>query len=213
MSGIHNQIISYFKNTENPIILDIGSYRLEDSLIFSNLFPQSKIWAFECDFRNLETIKKVKYPFNICVVPYAVCDKDGKTEFWLSETLDGDKDYYLSNSIHKPERHLIKYPISFFNTPIYIQCCKLDTWIENNILNEPIELAWVDLNGGEGEFINGFRKHIHNLHLLWIEAFEDPLYENQVDVNWIKNELTKLGFKYILQNDHNYLFQNENIST
>jgi FkbM family methyltransferase len=193
MSEIHNKIISYFKNLETPIILDIGSYRLEDSAVFSNLFPRARIYAFECDPVNLKAIFKVERPFNIKVETCAICDKNEEIDFYPSEKIDWTKNWNYSGSIRKPKEHLTEYTVSF-GKPFKIQGKRLDTWYEENLIDKEIELLFIDVNGGEMDLINGGRETIKRSNLIYIEAFEKDYIDGQVHSDIIKKEIQDLGF-------------------
>lgn len=211
MSEIHDKIIEYFKTKDNPIILDLGTYLLEDVSIFADRFPLSQCFAFEADPRNhLMNIKSNEYN-NIQLIGGAIGDIDGEVDFYPSEKIDWTRNWNLSGSIRQPKDHLTEYTVSF-GKPFKIFCQKLDTWYKKSeIYNQPIELIYSDLNGAEGDMILGGTEILQKTHLLYLEVFEKELYAGMKDQSWIHNELTQLGFEYLLEFGHNRLYQNKNL--
>lgn len=211
MDSYQEIILSYLKNTNNPIILDVGCYLLEDSQKFAERFTNGNIFSFECDPRNIAEILNKDKLSNITVIESAISNYDGESEFWQSDKIHNNNDYWLSGSIKPPTGHLLEYPVSFSNSPIKVPCQKLDTWYKNTINGKTIELIWCDVNGGEKEFLEGAIQTLQNTNLLWIECFEKELYQNQVSCEWINNFLLKYNFKYIYTYGHNKLYIKNNV--
>lgn len=210
MNEIHNKIVSYFKNLENPIILDIGCYRAEDSIIFSNMFPNGRIYSFEPDPRNIAYIDSNFLPFNIKLNSYAIGNVDGEIDFWPSENIDFNKSWNLSGSVRPPKAHLEEYTVSF-GEKIKIRCKKLDTWYNDNLRDKQIQLIYCDANGSEGDIIEYGADTFKNTHLLYLEVFDKELYSGMKDEKWIDGKLKELGFEYLITHGHNKLYRNNNI--
>lgn len=209
MNNIHQHLVSLFQNKDNPIILDLGTYLLEDISVFANRFPQSKCFAFEADPLNIKTILKNKNDDNITLVSGAIGNIDGEIDFYPSEKIDWTKPWRLSGSIRAPKEHLREYTVSFGKS-IKIPCQKLDTWYKNSsVYNQPIELIYSDLNGAEGDMLLGSTEVLQKTHLIYLECFDQELYSGQKDTQWIHEYLSKSGFKYIIDYGHNRLYQNE----
>lgn len=211
MKDIHSEIISYFKNKNDPIILDVGSYLGEDALEFNERIPNSTIFCFEADPRNvIEFRNKINNP-NIHLIEGAISNYDGTTNFYFSNDIDFNRDWRLSGSINKPTGHLREYTVRFGTEPIVISCQRLDTWYKNSsIYNRLIHLQWVDLNGAEKEFLEGAKETLSNTYLLFIECFDKELYSGQVNCDWANRFLSNLGFEFVLELGHNQLYKNKN---
>ncbi len=207
MNEIHNKIISYFKNKENPVILDVGAYLLEDSIIFGNLFPKGRIYSFECDPRNINVLQQLEYPMNIYLEHFAIGNVDGEVDFYQSKDIDFSRAWQLSGSIHKPTGHLEEYTVRFETAPIKVEGMKLDTWYQTAGIDK-IELLWVDVNGGEGDFLLGAEEVLKKTHLLWIETFDKQMYENQVNTAWVLEKLQ--DWEILWREGHNVLVRNNN---
>lgn len=208
MNDIHNKLVSYFSNKEKPIILDVGSYLMEDANAFAHVFPNGKVYAFECDPRNIEQIKlrRGNAP-NTELIEVAISNTNGETEFWQSQKINFNSPYFLSGSMRKPTGHLSEYPVSFSSSPIKIPCITLDSWYNFNLKEFPIELVWCDVNGGEREFLEGAVETLKNTHLLWIECFNKEMYDGEVNCEWVSKFVENLGFKYVWEFGHNNLYQ------
>lgn len=77
--------IKYINNkNEKYIIFDIGSRDCEQSIEFYNSFPNSKIYAFECNPNTLDICRKniESYSDRITLIEGAVCDYDGEITFY-----------------------------------------------------------------------------------------------------------------------------------
>ena len=81
-------IENFIKHIENKnekfIIFDIGSRDCFQSIEFYNAFPNSKIYAFECNPNTLDICKKNIEPYSdrITLIEGAVCDYDGNITFY-----------------------------------------------------------------------------------------------------------------------------------
>lgn len=208
MNLIHDNIISFIKDKDTPIILDVGCYLLEDGIYFGQLYPKSTIFGFEADPRNITNIQSnVLLPNNVSLVPTAISNHNGETTFWPSRDIDFTREYHLSGGINKPTGHLRQYTVRF-DDPITVPCQTLDYWYRNsNVYKSPIELIWCDVNGGEKEFLEGSTEILQNTHLLWIECFEEELYAGQVQCEWVTNFVQNLGFNEVWSHSHNKLYK------
>ena len=176
---IDKKVFKKLLNKENPVILDIGCYDGSDAIEFNKLFKNPKIYCFEADERSCEIFNKnIKLNFtkNIQLINKAVSNIDGEISWYSSdsEIRRHNKEYGIqdfwsaSSSIKKP-----KDCLNIFSDITYsekkIKSTKLDTWYSNVDLNEPIDLLWVDVNGGEKEFIQGGYNTINKSKYIYIE--------------------------------------------
>ena len=81
---IENFIKYILNKNEKYIIFDIGSRDCLQSIEFYNMFPNSKIYAFECNPNTLDICKKniELYSDRITLIEGAVCDYDGNITFY-----------------------------------------------------------------------------------------------------------------------------------
>ena len=77
--------LTHIENKDNNfIIFDIGSRDCQQSIEFYHAFPNSKIYAFECNPNTLDICKKNIEPYSdrITLIEGAVCDYDGNITFY-----------------------------------------------------------------------------------------------------------------------------------
>lgn len=190
---------------KNYVIFDIGARDCLQSIEFYKHFPNSKIFAFECNPNTIDICRKnvQMYSDRITLVEGAVCDYDGSTRFFpidQQKTITSWKDgnpgassLFKSNGTY-PVEHYVQYEIN-------IPCHRLDTIIKKNNI-EKVDIIWMDLQGAElialeglGDFLN-YVTHIHT------EVSYKPIYDGQVLFKDIHSFLVSRGF--LLKNKLNY---------
>lgn len=211
MSELHDKFMDLFVNRDNPIILDLGTYRLEDISVFAQAIPNSVCYAFECCPTNIAAIKHEIYPKNIFLEHYAVGNTNDELDFYPSEKIDFSRPWNYSGSVRSPYIHLKEYTVSF-GLPIKVQGIKLDTWCEmSGLSDKTIEFIQCDLNGNDGDMILGGEKTLQNTRLIYLEMFEKELYLGMKDKQWIHNALTDLGFELLFEHGHNGCYKNKKL--
>ena len=212
----------YIKS-DNPIIFDVGCYDGKDSLEFCEIFPNSIIYAFEADERSIKLFKKVagndpRIQFNEC----ALSDKDGFVEWYASDSetrrhYEFQENWSASSSIKEPDNHLNVFEdISFYKNKKVVSK-RLDTWMKEQPQIDMIDVMWVDVNGGEEEFLNGAEKTLNKIKYLYIEfsgVGDKRLYKNCFTKDEIKNRLPnfkELGIYNFRGNFGNILLENQQI--
>jgi len=75
-------IVDNYNKNDELVIFDIGSRDCLQSIEFFNTFPNSKIYAFECNPNTLDICRNniKEYNDRIILIEGAVCDYDGKQE-------------------------------------------------------------------------------------------------------------------------------------
>ncbi len=189
-------------------------YDGKDCFEFKNVFPKSKIYAFEADPRSVKIFKKINPDNNnVTLVEKAVSNKDGLIKWYPSDSDTrrhyGDQDSWsASSSIKKPLNHLEIFPdVSFGETEV--ESIRLDSWMANQNIDK-IDVMWVDVNGGEREFIEGARNTLNKVHYLYME-FSLDLYEDsssRKDINNLLFNFKQLGIYNFRGNYGNLLFVN-----
>lgn len=193
-------IENFLKHIENKnekfIIFDIGSRDCAQSIEFYNAFPNSKIYAFECNPNTLDICKKniETYSDRITLIEGAVCDYDGNITFYpinqektITTWKDGNPG---ASSIFKSNG---EYPIeTYIQDKIITKCHRLDTVIDKYCISR-VDIIWMDLQGAELLALKGLGNHLQNVKYIHTEVSHKEMYSGQVMFEELNN--------YILSND------------
>ena len=194
-----SKFISYItiKKDAPLVIFDIGSRDCEQSIEFYKTFPNSKIYAFECNPNTLPLCKKniIDYSDRITLVPKAVNSFSGSCTFFpinQKQTVTTWKDgnpgassLFKSNGQYTIEKYV--------QDETSVACITLrDFMIEKSI--DHVDIIWMDLQGAElialksmGEFLKK-TKYIHT------EVSYKPMYHGQVLFNELHEFMLSMGF-------------------
>ena len=219
-----NLFLDFFDEEQLLTIFDVGTYDGKDSLEFKKLFSKSIIYSFEADKRSVDVFNKVVTDTeDINLIETALSDVDGQIDWYASDSetrrhYEFEDGWSASSSIKKPDNHLNIFKDISFNSDSKVNSKRLDTWMSENKDIDNIDIMWVDVNGGENEFINGALKTLRNkVRYLYIEfnGVEDKtLYEGCPTADDIKEKLgcfEQLGTYNFLGNFGNILLKNKDI--
>tara|TARA_B110000211_G_C14004729_1_gene520249 strand:- start:470 stop:1156 length:687 start_codon:yes stop_codon:yes gene_type:complete len=221
---IDKKIFTEIFNTDSKLtILDVGTYDGKDSLEFSKLFPKSEIYSFEADERSVKVFNRVAGNIsNINLIKTALSNIDGDIDWYASDSetrrhYDFEEGWSASSSIKKPDNHLNIFTDVSFNKSTKVKSTRLDTWLNNNDQISDIDIMWVDVNGGEREFIEGALNTLQNrVKYLYIEfngVQGKKLYEDCLTADGIKDKLEcfeELGIYNFMGNFGNIFLKNIN---
>lgn len=202
-------------NKNNPIILEIGCYKGQDTKIFLDLFDDIQLYCFEPDQQNIKLFRQYIGNDSRCkLFEIAISHIDGEIIFYQSfgpkdEPL-GDLGYFerkASGSIRKPTFHLKAHPWCKFNNGMKVLSLKLDTWCKQNHIDQ-IDLIWADVNGAEFDMITGATTTLMKTRYLYTEfTLGQELYEGGLN----KLHLLRLlpNFKEVFIHENNILLKNK----
>jgi len=204
--------LKYYLQKEKIVIFDVGCCEGEDTIRYSNLFPESTIYSFEPHPDNfLKTISNLeKYSVkNSRVFNFALSDSNSSIDFYLSEGHPPDLPFSeewnygnKSSSIFPPKELHEKYEWLRLRNKIKVDSITIDKFCEkNNIKN--IDLLHLDVQGAEILVLEGSKNMIDKIGLIWLEAEIVELYENQPLKNNVI-EFLNTNFEKIKEID-NYL--------
>ena len=192
-----DNFIKYIEKNEKYIIFDIGSRDCLQSIEFYKEFPNSIIYAFECNPNTLDICKKNIEPYSdrIILIEGAVCDYDGYITFYpinQSKTrttwIDGNPG---ASSIFKSNGN---YTIeTYVQDEIITQCHRLDTIMDNyGIVN--VDIIWMDLQGAELLALKGLGDHLENVKYINTKVSYKEMYTGQVMFDELNNYILSKGF-------------------
>jgi FkbM family methyltransferase len=167
---IRDWVEQRFSYRGRKLFLELGAHNGSDTDWMAAL-PDVFIHAFEPDPRN--------HPpplANVMLTRAAVSDRDGRLPFILSIT-GWDRPWTYSSSIRRPKNHLVHYPVTFGET-IEVDSVRLDSYARHHNL-DIVDFIWADIQGAEGDMIQGGRDLLGRTRYLYTEYSDDELYEGQ----------------------------------
>ncbi len=143
ISGFHGAELDIVKKflPKNPVILEAGARRGEDTVVFIKKWPRATIYAFEPCPQYYEQLKHVTSGIsNIHIFPIGLFTTSGSYIFHVSEAWDGASSLLADN--HIPNG------LDYNDHQIQVICKNLDEWaLENNV--KKIDYMWLDMEGAE----------------------------------------------------------------
>jgi FkbM family methyltransferase len=175
------------KGDFNPqTIFDIGSRDLDQSIEFSTIYPNAKIFAFEPNPDQYQICKEKSINYkNIEVHQLALSDKEGMVDFY--KTLGNIGASSLLEPIDVP------FASSQEVEKIQVKTNTLKNWIdEMKILK--VDLMWMDVQGVELAALKGMGDYLKTVKHLHCEASKDPYYKNHILKDELESFLHAQGF-------------------
>lgn len=189
-SSIERELKIFLNNSDKTILFDIGACEGLDSVKYSLLFPDSKIYAFEPLEENIKSFYNNLKHFNIsnvAVFQLALTDFVGKTSLYKSSGCPGNEkdsdDWIYGNkqsSLFEPNPEVMNKYHSWlcFNDRIDVNANTIDQFCkENNI--EYIDFIHMDVQGAELKVLHGASNILKHVKLIWLEVESVELYKSQ----------------------------------
>jgi FkbM family methyltransferase len=200
---IKKDIIKLFSVRNNIVILDIGGCEGEDSIRYSKLFPNSKIFVFEPLPSNQRLIKENLKRFNVknvTLVPEALSDDRSLEKFYVSSGRPNEMSTNLnwdfgnkSSSLLPPDKLGDLIPWLKFNEIIEVPTNTINNFVQiNNISN--IDFIHMDVQGAELKVLKGAESFINNIKAIWLEVSDADLYKEQPKKNDIEIFMAEHNF-------------------
>jgi FkbM family methyltransferase len=202
-----DKFISHIRKTdpsfEPRIILDIGSRDLDQSIEFSSVYQNSKIYAFEPNPEqfNICLNKSVNYE-NINVEQLAISDKNGSLDFYITHGNVG------ASSLLEP----INVPFASTQnfTKISVESKRLDDWLEQNKI-DVVDIMWLDTQGVELSALKSMGDKLKKVKFIHCEASELPYYKGHLLKTDLVEFLESVGFELIFINEAYHPFNEGDI--
>ncbi len=205
------QVISgILRARDHPVILDIGACGGDDSEWMREACNNTHLVnvIVEPDARNMEIIRKYRRGVRTVLVQAAIADYTGMIDFHVAVDNRSEGGRSGSGSIHKPTGHIKAFPEIQFPGPQAVPCWSLDHLMTSlgPLSTLPIDVLWVDVQGGEKNLILGGQMALCHVRYLFIEAEEVELYEGQA----LRKELLAMlpNFRIHSTLDYNLLLEN-----
>jgi FkbM family methyltransferase len=199
---IEQELTGLFKQNEAITIFEIGACEGEDSIKYSRLFPNSKIYAFEPLPQNIQLIQDNLAKYKISNVFYfntALSNHNGSAEFFVSEgrpknAPQGDWDYgNKSSSLLPPGEHTNLIEFIEFNKKIIVETITLKSFCQDQNISV-IDFIHMDVQGAELMVMEGAKDFINRIKVVWLEVSKVELYKNQPLVREVEQFMSKHNF-------------------
>lgn len=181
---------------ENPLLLEAGAFKGEDSLYMARLFPSASIHLFEPvpelfellteNIRNLSTIQCWQL---------ALSDTSGVTRFYVAEKKEKPGIPTQAGSLLSPKERLRASSIIYPRT-IEVPTITLDAWAEQQQINR-LDFLWLDAQGHELAILKGGQQILATVTALLVELHFIQAYEGQPLAQEIISWLDTQGFTMI----------------
>jgi len=209
------------------VILEIGGHYGEDTMRFYKYFPNSQIYSFEPDPRNIEIFKKTCSSIDsIKLIEKAVSNiNDKKLSFnqvytKQNENILQDKYKYIGQEFYKnlklsgsgasSLKTINRNDLNIYDK-IMVDSITLDKWVKDNNI-DIIDFIWIDVQGAEKEVIEGAKNILNKVKFIQLE-YGEVLYEGGLSKIETYNMMTKNNFELVLDynpnsNNGDFLFKN-----
>lgn len=157
---------------EDPLIVEAGAYRGQDTIEMAQQWPKGKIHAFEPVPALFDELKKNTASFsNVQVWPYALAAESGRR--WLHLSSGGSDG---SSSLMTPARHREFHPQVDFRSQIEVEAVNLDDWALRHEIDR-VDFLWLDLQGGEPAVLRSAPRTLCSARAVHAEVSLEVCYE------------------------------------
>jgi FkbM family methyltransferase len=188
-------------NTPVNVIFEFGARYCEDTLEFEKLYPDAKIFSFECNPTTLPVCRaRVLDKRQITLIESAIGNHDGTVKFYPINKEKTKTDWEDGNqgasSLFKASGN---YKIEeYHQDEIEVPITKADTFIKSHNINA-VDILWMDIQGAELMALEGFGKELEKVKLIQTEVEFMEIYSGQplfsdIDTFLKSNGFTFLGF-------------------
>jgi len=195
---IFDRFIQIVSSSDNPVIFEFetcdGQHTNVMCSILKQMHKKFKYHAFEGDYRIIPRFWEINnnHVNEIVLNNAAIGNKDDIVTFNLSggsESREGHfkQAFYGSSSIRKPKKTLEYWPDMTFEES-KVKCYKFDTYY-NDVNPGIVDFIWADIQGAEGDLIDGGQEALSKTRYLYTEYSNDELYEGEIGLDEIVKKL------------------------
>lgn len=198
--------------TETPTIIEAGAAEGLDTVKFSNMYPNGKIYSFEPIHEMYEIAKfNIKNCKNVILSNAALSNVNSKLKMYVADRYDQP---WGSHSIFKPKLHLQNHPAITFKKEEEVDAIVLDTFLNNHKITN-IDFMWLDMQGYEPTMLMASPRALAMTKYIYSEVNLIELYEDIMLYPEYKDFLKTHGFYPIYEDlpwedAGNVLFKNLN---
>lgn len=204
----YKNFFNEINNTDIQTIFELGSRDLKDSVILLNHYPNSNVYAFECNPDCLkvchDTIKQLPITIKnrLHLIDKAVSLTDGMVTFYpfdleLYDNMGASSMLQIDFSKRLPTDHDYNRPNP--QKMIQVSGVRLDTFLNDNNI-QSIDLLCIDLQGYELNAIKSLGNLLNNVKYIITECSVTSTYINGATFFDVKTYLEQYNFKYVCSN-------------
>ena len=181
------------------VVLDIGSRDAEVAVALQQSFPNSRVFAFECNPPALQLCRDRISAFGddrIFLVAKAVSDSTGQLDFYsidpsktITPHLDGNigaSSLFVANPGYPYER--------YSQTKIRVHSTTLADWARDAHVTS-VDIMWMDLQGGELKALKGMGDLLRTAKVIYTEVEFKPIYLGQPLFVDVDRFMRSMGFR------------------
>ena len=185
------------------VVVEIGSRWGEDSIRLKTLFPNAKVYSFECTPSSIVLWKSlVKHEDNI-LIEKAVCDFTGETKFYVNDRFKTITDRYHhpdgnqgANSLFHANLNLHGAGETYIQNEITVPCTTIKDWAEENNIKK-IDVLWMDAQGAELQALKSMGDLLQTIQIIHTEVEFFEVYLKQPLFKDVNTYLESCGFEFI----------------
>jgi FkbM family methyltransferase len=192
-------IRGYISPERVRVILDVGARDARESIKLKEIFPNAKVYAFECNPQAIQLCREnIGGQSDIVLIEKAVSDVNGLIEFYSIDpqktiTVHADGNIGASSIFQaNPE-----YPYEqYVQKKIVVESTTLKKWALNS-RTEGIDIVWIDLQGAELRAFHGMEDLIEKVKIIYTEVEFKQMYLDQPLFADIDRFLRSKGFRLL----------------
>jgi FkbM family methyltransferase len=176
---------------ETRWIVEVGARDCQESLGFASLFPQARVYAFECNPDTLPACRAaVQGQARIKLVEKAAAQRGGRVKF------------YPVNPATNPGASSLLRASGSYSLEQYQQCeIEVDTVTLESFLQAEaiprIDLLWMDIQGAELAALKGLGTRLGDVALIHAEVEFEEIYSGQPLFPEVRAFLEAGGFRFL----------------
>jgi FkbM family methyltransferase len=142
--------IKKINKNEIKVIFEAGSRDLLDAINLRNYYPNSVVYAFECNPEGVDICKhNLQNEHNIIFNELALCSSNGVKQFY---SFDSDKTLEHNHGVSSFYEH--KKTESVPQNKIDVKCITIDSFCKENNISQ-VDMFCFDMQGGEYDALLG----------------------------------------------------------
>jgi FkbM family methyltransferase len=203
---IQNELLHYLSDINDLVIFDVGACEGEETIKYSRLFPNSKIYSFEPIPGNYKKAVQNLSEYNTTnasLYEIALSNSTGEADIFVSEghpdylQKTSEWDYGNKSSSLLPAQELTNYYkwLNLSNT-IKIKTLTLHDFCTINEIKK-IDFMHMDVQGAELMVLEGAKDFLDKIKMIWLEVEMVELYKGQPLKNSVVQFLNNNNFEII----------------